>query len=687
MSHVDACLPHNGIIAGWYGNVPTDNTNFGLNQDLHTPGDEDTVIVLSAGHSARTGIDVSSNSSGSTRRTSTANDKPALRGKKRNKPTLNCLECVERKSKCDRARPSCFTCIRRQTHCQYTHIADVIAANPASNNNPRKRSRTGTLSEHPLQPTGNAEIARRSSAVAVITTSAVSAAANTALDENNDLDYQQRFGAIEDDPPDELNHLFNATPLIPSVIDALAPTIIGSPRSARPSERHALLNLFGAASIEHPFQNYWTDAGGLVEVVASLPNRSDAEVLIDRYFETVDPVYPIVLRDAFVADVERFWNLPDHGKHKHDPTQIALQFAVYANAAQDSSFREGSDVQSDMASFYLSCCHQSLCISSYLNRWSLLTVQTMILICHFMITNNRIADAWTISGIVQRQIYRLRLNCVPRDLGLHLDHETVQVRLRLWQAAMLQDTLLCLRLKRPPSTTYFNVSHYDIQPIQISNEHASTDVAYARAMWQCSVLIQDTVCTPRSSHQQLSTDAAHRCQVVSKFRDLYAQLEEPFCQTAPSRFDHLPPRLLYQMVTVASTYFHALMFVFTDRNEKAGVHSDPSGAIRAAHEGMAAFFALVRLAPGHMRVWAAVHSRTYAMAAVIGTMLATHKRNSMTGRRIVADDPQLMLGKSDFDRYISMLERAQGSPEFRVIQRERLANLKTLQTEANAAAS
>ncbi|KAF2217312.1 hypothetical protein CERZMDRAFT_20840, partial [Cercospora zeae-maydis SCOH1-5] len=475
--------------------------------------------------------------------------------KKRNKPTLNCLECVERKSKCDRARPSCFTCIRRQTRCQYTHIADVIAATPASNNNPRKH-----------------------------------------------------------DPPDELNHLFDATPLIPSVIDGLAPTIIGSPRSARPSERHALLNLFGAASIEHPFQNYWTDAGGLVEVVASLPNRSDAEFLIDRFFETVDPVYPIVPRDAFVADVERFWNLPDHGKHKHDPTQIALQFAVYASAAQDSNLREGSDVQLDMASFYLSCCHQSLCISSYLNRWSLLTVQTMILICHFMITDNRIADAWTISGIVQRQIYRLRLNCIPHDLGLHLDHQTVQVRLRLWQAAMLQDTLLCLRLKRPPSTTYFNVCHYDIQPIQTSTEHASTDVAYTRAMWQCSVLIQETVCTPRSGHLPLSTDAAHRSQIVSKFRDLYAQFEEPFCQTKPSRFDYLPPRLLYQMVTVASTYFHALMFVFTDRNEKAGVHSDPSGAIRAAHEGMAAFFALVRLAPGHMRAWAAVHSRTYAMA-------------------------------------------------------------------------
>lgn len=108
MSEVDACLPHTAI-AGWYGEMSMDNTSFGLNHGLNPAGDDDTVVVLSADRPARAGADVGSNSSSSTRRTSTANDKSAVRGKKRNKPTLNCLECVERKSKCDRARPSCFT--------------------------------------------------------------------------------------------------------------------------------------------------------------------------------------------------------------------------------------------------------------------------------------------------------------------------------------------------------------------------------------------------------------------------------------------------------------------------------------------------------------------------------------------------------------------------------------------------
>ena len=58
-------------------------------------------------------------------------------------------------------------------------------------------------------------------------------------------------------------------------------------------------------------------------------------------------------------------------------------------------------------------------------------------------------------------------------------------------------------------------------------------------------------------------------------------------------------------------------------------------------------------------------------------MLTLHGKNN--SERAVADDARLMVGKSDFDRYINLLGRAQGLADFRVIQRERLANLKALQ--------
>ena len=64
-------------------------------------------------------------------------DKPK---QKRNKPTLSCLECVERKTKCDRARP-CLACVKRQSACEYTAVANLIASSDRKNSQPSSKAR------------------------------------------------------------------------------------------------------------------------------------------------------------------------------------------------------------------------------------------------------------------------------------------------------------------------------------------------------------------------------------------------------------------------------------------------------------------------------------------------------------------------------------------------------------------
>lgn len=54
-------------------------------------------------------------------------------------------------------------------------------------------------------------------------------------------------------------------------------------------------NVFGIGS-EHPFANYWTCQGGLAEVISVMPEKLQADILLERYFECVDPVYPMVHR-------------------------------------------------------------------------------------------------------------------------------------------------------------------------------------------------------------------------------------------------------------------------------------------------------------------------------------------------------------------------------------------------------
>ncbi|KAI2614152.1 fungal-specific transcription factor domain-containing protein [Hypoxylon fragiforme] len=66
---------------------------------------------------------------------------PAKKKQKRNKPTLSCYECVERKTKCDRGRPHCLACIKRQTECKYAHVANLLEETSRSATNGRRMTK------------------------------------------------------------------------------------------------------------------------------------------------------------------------------------------------------------------------------------------------------------------------------------------------------------------------------------------------------------------------------------------------------------------------------------------------------------------------------------------------------------------------------------------------------------------
>lgn len=57
----------------------------------------------------------------------------------------------------------------------------------------------------------------------------------------------------------------------------------------------------------YPFRNYWTAPGGLSEALVPLLSKQDAELMIDKYFLHVDPLYPIIPQAVFRARVESFW--------------------------------------------------------------------------------------------------------------------------------------------------------------------------------------------------------------------------------------------------------------------------------------------------------------------------------------------------------------------------------------------
>lgn len=144
-----------------------------------------------------------------------------------------------------------------------------------------------------------------------------------------------------------------------------------------PYSRQTASNVFGVGS-EHPFANYWTCEGGLPEVISVLPDKIQASLLLSRYFECVDPVYPMVHRQTFYADYEQFWSLNEIDRNQTDASFVALLFVMLALGTQFVSGTPPRE-KKQTAEFYASASNQALRVSSYLSTASPRSIQAMVL--------------------------------------------------------------------------------------------------------------------------------------------------------------------------------------------------------------------------------------------------------------------------------------------------------------------
>lgn len=379
---------------------------------------------------------------------------------------------------------------------------------------------------------------------------------------------------------------------------------------------------FGLGS-EHPFANYWTSRGGLSEVIGVLPAREQADILVAKYFDAVDPVYPMVHKRNFYADYERFWSLPQEEKQVADPVLVALHFVVYAMGTQFIHSQSNQE-RAQIAEFYVSAAQQALRLSSYLSRASVRTLQAMVLIGYFLMNDNHASDAWAFGGVLVRQAYAMGLHRDPDIIAPRCSKSDKQQRRKLWQAIFFQDTFLTVLLKLPPTTTFSDIQPESlgdelddyvangvstngttdsvINPMSISNIASITDLyppyelsdrKYIRSMWHMANLVSRTVCTPRSLSTPLTNSLEHKAQLISEFFALHQNF--PDALTAPKDEDILlmaqtNPRGLRQNLFFRSNFWHCVMAIQADENPAEGVAPDVKGALEAARMALQAFF-------------------------------------------------------------------------------------------------
>jgi hypothetical protein len=425
-----------------------------------------------------------------------------------------------------------------------------------------------------------------------------------------------------------------------------------------PYPTFSAINVYGVGS-EHPFKNYWTLSGGLEEVVSVLPTKDQADILVAKYFDAIDSIFPILHEGNFYALYEDFWRLPLENKAQVDTSFVALLFVILALGSQllrlavdpaTASLNRG-----DGAEFYASACHQALHLGAYLNRTSVPTLQAMVLMTYFLMNANRGSDGWAFQGIVIRQAYAMGLNRDPNMISKPKGNLVEQQeKRRLWKAVVCQDASMSVVLKLPPGATHADVdisgpllsppTDRDIMKGSKTNDAIeyctgippssfgrANDIGYVNGMYSLALLEQETIASPRSLSLQLATTTRQRVQLLGRFKaciNSWPELfrtwdEQSLCALGVG--DPLGRRVVRQIFFLTSHYWHCVMLINVEGCDPAidTLKSDSDweehlacvrGALEAAHSTLRAFFVLPRLLEGEAGSWWTMAHRAFAAA-------------------------------------------------------------------------
>jgi hypothetical protein len=399
-------------------------------------------------------------------------------------------------------------------------------------------------------------------------------------------------------------------------------------------------NVFGIGS-EHPFANYWTCQGGLPEVISVLPEKIQADILLERYFDTVDSVYPYIHRQTFYADYEHFWKLPRADKDQSDGNLVALIFSMLAMGTQFVNAHSPNTKQT--AEFYVSAAHQSLRMSSYLNKTSIRSIQAMVLITYFLINDNHASDGWAFAGILIRQAYAMGLHRDPNIVCPDASVFEKQQRRKLWQAVLFQDTFLTVLLSLPPSATHTDVSVADLIDDTSSIAHSSpTDAAYIRGCWTLANLVQEVICSPRSLDLPIASTSRQKSTLLSSFRTVYRSFPDSFRSWDAASLTLLAQsnkRVVRQTLFLTSNYWHNVMLLHASESKEVPINV--RGVLEAAHEAINSFFLLSAIFPDEARVWWVFCHRAFLEALCMANVVRDH------GRGEEGADPLFIRAKAD----------------------------------------
>lgn len=447
-----------------------------------------------------------------------------------------------------------------------------------------------------------------------------------------------------------------------------------------------------------------------------MPSKEQADILIAKYFETVDGVYPFIHRRSFYVDYERFWAMPAERKGETDASFTALLFAMYALGTQFVHFPSYEE-RSQTAEFYCSAANQALRVYSYLNRTSMRAIQAMLLMSYFLMNDNHASDAYAWAGIHLRQSYAMRLHRDPDVVVPDASEMEKQQRRKLWYAVFHHDTFLTVLLKLPPTATHSDVPVESLreeneinqdglemccvgeqsrvenlmsinviapQPYEpvvppaphhvIDQTTMKNDIVYQRCMWHLGNLVQENLSSAFSLSLPLANSTRHKDSLIAAFKRLYKTFPAHLTQVEHNALRQQVrsnPRGVRQNLFLTSNYFHCLMLLHASENEAGGVECNIIPALEAAHEAIWSFFKLWSFFEAEAGVWWVFQHRAFEESLLMAHLLAMRQGANEHGPTAESNhDPIFDKAKEDITRMLELMDRYAGSLEVHKTRKE-----------------
>ncbi|KAI9800511.1 MAG: hypothetical protein M1825_004059 [Sarcosagium campestre] len=207
----------------------------------------------------------------------------------------------------------------------------------------------------------------------------------------------------------------------------------------------------------YPFPALWPASGGTSALLACLPPDEELFGYLESFQKRAQSCsFPHVPDEITKVEIERFLSDREGNSFKH-PDMLALIFAALAQGLQNGVYDKcgGEWVKGGMAAeawkgdLYVSASMQALRIASFLNRPTLLAIETLIMICPYLTNSGKFLDAWALLGLTIRLSQSIGLHRNPKFLNPAPPLRECGIRQALWWWLLHMDQQYCMTLGRP----------------------------------------------------------------------------------------------------------------------------------------------------------------------------------------------------------------------------------------------